>query len=716
MSAALCSEMTISRSGAPLFVLDMWTVLDRFLILGSSGSYYASEQETRMEHLFCILDCIDENGPRTVERICTISRAGRAPRNLPAVAALALCASAGLKQPKTNHYVSRDRTGDNPQRALTRSLALCALPEVCRIPTDLFAWCGWIRRLRGWGPGVSKAVARWYSDSPIDRLVLHGIKYESRKGFTHADLLRLSHPAIGADDIERNALVRWMLKGGISAGADARVALPEGSANTTPSGVLRQLEGAEDVLLINRSGAARASAAAEKNNAARKLRKEEGERRNSLLKAWGIDIWETSSLKSRSRDESNALFGVSSGMLAAAESMEAGAGGYLSEDDLPGKGRRSWAGDLGSHAAFGNDNAESSPQQIIQPAPSLFAPDEVSRAVDIITRCSLPHEVVPSHLKRERAVWDALLVSMPLKAIIRNLSSMTRAGLLTERSEATVFIAGRLRDPVHLHRARIHPMAVLEALEAYRAGVSRTGPSYGRRIQKPLKWTPVDEIVSALNAAFELAFQNVTPANCRLMLGMDISGSMGSAYIGSGSLTARVAAAAMCLITARTEQHREAVAYTCSSDGEHYAKFSGRFSHRLAEKKHQMAKGEVFPGLHAFPMNPDMTVGSVVKYAESLSMGATDCALPIRYALKNELAIDAFVSYTDSEHNAGPMTPRDALALYRASSGIPARLICVGMTATDYSIADPKDPLCLNVSGFDSAAPALIADFAAGRI
>ena len=40
----------------------------------------------------------------------------------------------------------------------------------------------------------------------------------------------------------------------------------------------------------------------------------------------------------------------------------------------------------------------------------------------------------------------------------------------------------------------------------------------------------------------------------------------------------------------------------------------------------------------------------------------------------------------------------------------------VAMTATDFTIADPADPGSLDVSGFDSAVPKLLADFARGDI
>jgi 60 kDa SS-A/Ro ribonucleoprotein len=57
-----------------------------------------------------------------------------------------------------------------------------------------------------------------------------------------------------------------------------------------------------------------------------------------------------------------------------------------------------------------------------------------------------------------------------------------------------------------------------------------------------------------------------------------------------------------------------------------------------------------------------------------------------------------------------------ALRTYRQRTGIPARLTVVGMVANKFSVADPSDGGMLDVVGFDSAAPALIADFGAGRV
>jgi hypothetical protein len=93
----------------------------------------------------------------------------------------------------------------------------------------------------------------------------------------------------------------------------------------------------------------------------------------------------------------------------------------------------------------------------------------------------------------------------------------------------------------------------------------------------------------------------------------------------------------------------------------------------------------------------------------------TDCAQPMIYALENKLEVDCFSIYTDNETWSGSVHPFQALRAYRERMGIPAKLVVVGMVSTGFTIADPSDAGMLDVVGFDSAAPAIIADFAANR-
>ena len=121
-------------------------------------------------------------------------------------------------------------------------------------------------------------------------------------------------------------------------------------------------------------------------------------------------------------------------------------------------------------------------------------------------------------------------------------------------------------------------------------------------------------------------------------------------------------------------------------------------------------------GLTPLSISPRQRLDDAVKTVSGLPFGGTDCALPMLYAQALEREIDTFVIYTDSETWAGDIHPVQALRDYRHASGIDARLVVVGMVSNGFSIADPADPGMLDVVGFDTATPQLIADFARGTL
>ena len=180
-----------------VWAVDDWTRLDRFLILGSEGgSYYASERTLTRDNAEAVLRCIAADGPRVVARIVAVSDAGRAPKNDPALFALALAA----------------KLGDEP----TRRAAHAALPRVARIGTHLFHFAEYVKALGGWGRGTMRAFARWYNDMDASRLAVQAVKYQSRDGWSHRDVLRKAHPV--APGAQHQAIYNWMVKGWDSVG------------------------------------------------------------------------------------------------------------------------------------------------------------------------------------------------------------------------------------------------------------------------------------------------------------------------------------------------------------------------------------------------------------------------------------------------------------------------------------------------------------------
>jgi 60 kDa SS-A/Ro ribonucleoprotein len=264
-----------------------------------------------------------------------------------------------------------------------------------------------------------------------------------------------------------------------------------------------------------------------------------------------------------------------------------------------------------------------------------------------------------------------------MTAMIRNLGKMTSLGLLDSMSDGARLVTEKLTNVDLLHKARVHPLSALVALSTYKRGSGVRGS---------LVWVPNQDIVDALDEAFYLAFQCIEPTGKNFLLGIDVSGSMTWGEIaGMPGISPNVAAAAMAMVTARTEKNRQVMGF-CNQ----------------------------FVDLG---ITPRQRLDEVMRRTTNRSFGATDCAVPMHWALDNKVHnIDAFVVYTDNETWAGRRGhPSQALQQYRQRTGRNAKLIVVGMTATEFTIADPNDAGMMDVVGFDTAAPNIMADFVRGE-
>lgn len=287
------------------------------------------------------------------------------------------------------------------------------------------------------------------------------------------------------------------------------------------------------------------------------------------------------------------------------------------------------------------------------------------------THPNLPWEALPTEALNDPLVWHHLLFNsnMGLTALMRNLGKMSSLGLLKPLSREEGVVISRFSDAEAIRNSRLHPFNILVAMRTYAAGVGFRGSNI---------WPVNSNIVAALEKAFYLAFDNLEPGNKRTFIGLDVSGSM-SVQLNGTNLSAREAAAAMAMVTYRSEPQV----------------FMHGFSNTFVDLN--VTKNDSLP--------------DVIRKIRGLPFAGTDCALPMIYAQQHKLEVDQFVVYTDNETYYGRVHPFQALKDYRRSSGIDAKLVVVGMTATNFSIADPSDPGMLDVVGFDTAVPALIAGF-----
>ena len=313
-----------------------------------------------------------------------------------------------------------------------------------------------------------------------------------------------------------------------------------------------------------------------------------------------------------------------------------------------------------------------------------MTPNDASRVIRIYR---LTREMVPTDLLRHAVVWDALLDRMPMGAMVRNLGVMTKVGLLVPGSDAVQIVVTRLRSASAIQKARMHPLALLAALKTYAQGHGVRGSG---------QWAPVAQIVDALDGAFYMAFKSVLPTGKRMLIALDVSGSMAAGVHALPFLACREASAALALVTVATEQSCRVVAF---SNG----------SYRSMHSAHGFNSG-----ITPMSISPRQRLDDVLRATAAIPFGGTDCALPMIEAAKHRWPVDVFVVYTDSETWAGDIHPAQALREYREGMGIAAKLVVVGMTSNGFSIADPNDAGMLDVVGFDTATPAVISEFVRG--
>lgn len=308
--------------------------------------------------------------------------------------------------------------------------------------------------------------------------------------------------------------------------------------------------------------------------------------------------------------------------------------------------------------------------------------NEKSHLIQLIKEHNLTREMLPTRWLKEKEIWSALLDNMPMTAMIRNLGNMGKVGLLVPGAfDVIEKVTAKLADQEAITNSRIHPLNILSAMSAYGGGHGYRGSG---------EWEVVGDVIDALNGAFYKAFDNVEPSGKRICIGLDVSGSMSSGEInGIPGMSPRMGACAMSMVTYKTEPKVSVMA------------FSDRF----------------------IPINMSRyeRLDRLVGYTASLPFGGTDCALPILWALEAhrdnpDVVYDGFVIYTDSETWKGQIHPSQALNQYRCEVNPEARLVVVGMTANEISIADPQDAGMMDVVGFDTAAPGMISQFLKGEL
>ncbi|WP_329520589.1 TROVE domain-containing protein [Spirillospora sp. NBC_01491] len=297
-------------------------------------------------------------------------------------------------------------------------------------------------------------------------------------------------------------------------------------------------------------------------------------------------------------------------------------------------------------------------------------------AIRVVGERRVPWEFLPDAALKDPEVWDSLVDTIGMTALIRNLARMTRLGTLKPAGDATRRAAARLTDAGALSRARVHPMDLFLALRVYQAGQAQ--PNMNAAVQR---WAPVPAIADALEGAYELSFGHIEPSGRKLLVAVDSSGSMGWSRLFSGGTplgTCYEVGNAMAVILNRIE---------------------GANCHVI----------DVDTGMHPSKVTARTNLREIRSWHPS--GGGTDLAIPFQWAERERLDVDGVVVFTDNETWAGSSHPTQALASYRAGVNPQTRVIMAALAANGHSVGDPGDPGVLNMAGIDGSLPTVVNGF-----
>ena len=302
---------------------------------------------------------------------------------------------------------------------------------------------------------------------------------------------------------------------------------------------------------------------------------------------------------------------------------------------------------------------------------SFTAEHKRAAGADVIP--DVPFEMLDS-LGLDTAGWTAVAKRAGWQMLRMNLNTFARHGVLQD-AQTVEFIAGRLRDPESIRKARVFPY---QLLMAYKATEGNTDIPMAIKL--------------ALQDAMEIATDNVPAFGTRVVVAVDTSGSMSSPITGH-----RTASSAMnCVDVA-------ALIASC-----------------IMRKNPETTVMPFDTRLHTHSLNPRDTVMTNAATLARFGGGGTDCSLALQKVTQDRMKPALIIYVSDNEswmdsvssgwRGTGMATEWSKHKAFNPT----AKLVCIDLTPHASSqVRTQRD--VLNVGGFSDAVFDVMMNFIAGK-
>lgn len=313
-------------------------------------------------------------------------------------------------------------------------------------------------------------------------------------------------------------------------------------------------------------------------------------------------------------------------------------------------------------------------EQIATLLPQIDAVERLKRADDgaeiraLIQQGRLPYEVVTGAIRPDTATWSLLVRQMPYLALLRQLNTLQRAGVLAD-AETVGYIVERLTNIEALRKAKVLPFRLHSAWVAFTAATEQE-----------------QRIAQALEQALEQAFVNLPKLPGVVAIAPDVSGSM------SGSIS-----------------HPSKVRYIDIA-----AIFCGALL--KASSRSIVLPFEI--NVVKIKLTADQPLMQTVAQLTAIGGGGTAVSAPISELLKRRTAVDVFIGITDNvEWATDGDGNRGFLATwrrYRETVAPRAQAFLITIAPYPHAVAPQEEPGVHYIYGWADHVPAYIAQTIAG--
>ncbi|KYN05003.1 PREDICTED: 60 kDa SS-A/Ro ribonucleoprotein-like [Cyphomyrmex costatus] len=313
--------------------------------------------------------------------------------------------------------------------------------------------------------------------------------------------------------------------------------------------------------------------------------------------------------------------------------------------------------------------------------------DEI-RAASMLETCGFSLDHVPGHLLKSKEVWNSLLMSMDVIALLNNLQRIHNLGFLVINEPAVEKVTERLTNSEYIEKSAVHPALIFITLKNYQC--SGKCLTYEKRKVRELArrsippgFNPNIKIMDALNEAFHLSFKNIQPTNLRYLVTISTNKSMEASTWQNGNMTGLETAALMALILLRSEENVTIATYRNV-------------------------------GIHPVNVFKTDSFEDILKTLKMVSLGSTNSSKPIFWATARSKQFDVFINIMDQilqKHDES----QERLKSYKEDLNLPdTKLITCALCSSSPYRREHYDRHVLTINGFDATVPNVIQAFVKG--